>query len=129
MIPRMARDLALVASLGLSIGCADTGPPGAGLTSGPPPSGSNEKPGSRTDLPTSVDPGPTEPLGPIGDRTTSGGTGARGGGDVRSRPEQPAGGNDSTRATPPTIEAGSPNSAAGATKPAEAQETATPEVP
>ena len=115
----------LVAAVALVLlaGCQnETGRPGSGLTNGPPPTVSNEKQSSRTDLPTAV---PSEGDGSgsgvgsaavIGDRNTQAGTGGRGGGDA-GRPDTPAGkGDESVRANPPAIEGGASNSAAGDAK-------------
>ena len=75
------------ALLALVAGCGE-GPPGAGLTNGPPPAG-NEKAGDRTDLPSAVIPNEGETLGKTGDQETNAGVGGRGGGNAGARPEFP----------------------------------------
>src|SRR5262245_12945461 len=75
------------ALLALAAGCGE-GPPGAGLTNGPPPVG-NEKAADRTDLPSAVIPKGDETLGRTGDQATDAGIGGRGGGNAGARPEFP----------------------------------------
>jgi hypothetical protein len=67
--------LALI--LGLLSGCSDTSPPGGGLTNGPEPATSDEKPAMRTDLPPPTAPKQGEVLGELGDNATNAGTGGR----------------------------------------------------
>src|SRR5689334_9920671 len=88
MIDRIRRLLAPAVLLALVDGCGNEGPPGAGLTNGPPPAGS-EKPAVRTDLPTPPPPDRGEIVGEFGDDQTTSGPGGRGGGREGGYPDQP----------------------------------------
>jgi len=122
--------LATVAALGLVAGCGSEGPPGAGLTNGPPPGGGS-KAAMRSDLPNAVPTDQGEALGRTGDASNDAGTGGRGGGNAGADPDQPdlKAADDSIRAAPPTIDSSGANSAAGGTKPAEKIEAGTPRSP
>jgi hypothetical protein len=130
MIRRIPDRLGPAALVLLAFGCGNEGPPGAGLTNGPPPT-AESKPAMRTDLPDAVVPRTGEALGKIGDNSNDAGTGGRGSGSDGGYPEQPkpGGSPDSVRADPPRIEAGSPSTAAGGTKPADKINTGTPRSP
>ena len=120
-IPTRLAAAALV--LGLAAGCTNN----AGLTNGPPP-GDMTKPATRTDLPTPAAPDQATPPGAVGTvggndlggTNPSGGSGSRSGGKEGAEATNPdlGKGDGSVRATPNTVDAPSPNSAAGATKPA-----------
>jgi hypothetical protein len=109
--------------LALAVGCGNEGPPGAGLTNGPPP-GAGEKPAMRTDLPDAVPADRGELLGRTGDSQTNAGTAGRS--PDGDNPDQPKPGkaDDRVRARSPKVESSGPSSAAGGNKPAEPQEDA-----
>lgn len=73
--------------LGVAAGC-DSGPHGGGITNGPMPSTSEEKPAMRTDLPAPTAPKQGEVLGEMGDDSTNAGIGGRGpdGASVKTPP-------------------------------------------
>lgn len=124
------RRAACLLSTAALIGCGNGGPPGAGLTNGPPPA-DDSKAGGRSDLPTAAVPDQGEALGKTGDNANNAGTGGRGAGQGGGYPEQPKLGaaDDSVRANPTKIESTSPSSAAGGTKPAGNINTGTPRSP
>ena len=124
---RRAAGLILAAGL---IGCGNGGPPGAGLTNGPPPA-DDAKAAGRSDLPTAAVPDQGEALGKAGDNDTNAGTGGRSPSQGAGDPVLPKAGSadDSVRANPPKIESSSPSSAAGGTKPAGNINTGTPRSP
>ncbi|MBX6314695.1 MAG: hypothetical protein IRY99_17540 [Isosphaeraceae bacterium] len=130
-LPRAAAVPALLLALLLAVGCRETGPPGAGLTNAPRPEAAEDKPALRTDLPPEATPDRGETVGQLGDNQTNAGIAGRGGGREGGYPEQPKPdqANDAVRATPPAIEAGTPGSAAGGTKPANNINTGTPRSP
>ena len=118
------RRLILVPAVGLALaaGC-DSGPSGMGVTNGPAPDVSAEKPAMRTDLPTPDTLGPGETAGAVAGRNTDAGTGGRGGG--ATDPAQPPGGlptsprelEGTVPATPPAIEPRAPATPKGVPRP------------
>lgn len=140
---RLRSALAPAIALALAAGCNKEGPPGAGLTNGPPPD-APDKPASRIDLPGATDLGPDRELetavserGDGGGRNDAG-TGGRGGGNAGAESAKPtpgAGEKSPPRADvpgsaqPPKIEASSPGGAQGGTKPADKIEAGTPRSP
>jgi len=125
-------------AMGLALALA--GCNGATLTNGPPPAAA-DKAGVRTDLRSPDAPNRGEIAGegaaPGAGGTSLGGTGtdagsaARGGGLDGGQGGSPdfKTGDDKVRATPPTVTADSPNSAAGGDKPAGDIKVGTPKSP
>ena len=65
-------------AVGLAAGCGDLGPPGGGVTNGPPPStAGGEKTAGRSDIETPAPPKQGEILGRVGDNSTNAGIGGR----------------------------------------------------
>ncbi len=129
-----------MAATAMGLALAMAGCNGASLTNGPPPAAS-DKAGVRTDLrpPATPDRGEIAAEGSapgaggtsLGGTGTSGGNAARGGGLAGGQGDSPnlGKGDDQVRATPPTVTAPAPNSAAGGDKPAGNIKVGTPTSP
>jgi hypothetical protein len=133
---RLRRLMMLVPAVGLALaaGC-DTARPGLGVTNGPAPGTTEEKPAMRTDLPAPTTPGPSEAASAASGGSYEGGTGGRGTGasDPANPPGRPPAAPrevpGTVSATPPTVESPSASGAQGATKPPENINTGTPRSP
>lgn len=121
----------LAVAAAATLGC-DTAPPGGGITNGPAPDTSSEKPAIRTDGPDRdrTDQGELKGAGglagmPDGGGAKDSGTGGKGGNSGEGPPAKAT----SPTSAPVAKGATGPNSAAGATKPAGDIKVGTPKSP